>query len=90
MYLRSLAALAAVLALLLAARWLLARQGLAAITPLRRADGLHVTETLSLDARNRLVVARRGEAELLLAVGPQGIQLLDVREAPSSATARIP
>ena len=79
---RSLLALAAVLALLLGGRWILARQGMGGQNLARRDIGLTVVGTLSLDARNRLVVIRRGEAELVLAIGPQGISRLDFPRSP--------
>ena len=74
---RSLLALAAVMALLLGGRWILARQGMGSQLLARRNLGLTVAGTLPLDARNRLVVIRRGEAELVLAIGPKGISRLD-------------
>ena len=63
------------MALLLGGRWILARQGMGSQLLARRNLGLTVAETL-LDARNRLVVIRRGEAELVLAIGPKGISKL--------------
>lgn len=74
---RSLLALAAVMALLFGVRWTLARQGMGGQMLARRNIGLTVAGTLPLDARNRLVVIRRGEAELVLAIGPKGISKLD-------------
>ena len=54
----------------------------------RRDIGLTVVGTLPLDARNRLVVIRRGEAELVLAIGPQGISRLDFPEVTGSVGMR--
>ena len=68
---------AKVMALLLGVRWTLARQGMGGQNRARRDIGFTVVGTLSLDGRNRLVVIRRGEAELVLAIGPQGISRLD-------------
>jgi flagellar biogenesis protein FliO len=82
---RGLMALAAVLALLVAARWLLARQGFAGMSSARHAGGLRVAETLALDARNRLVVIRRGGAELVLAIGPAGVSRLDFAIPPDGS-----
>ncbi len=85
---RSLLALAAVMALLLAARWILARQGLGAMASPGRGGGLHIAQTLPLDARNRLVVIRRGNAELVLAIGPQGITRLEFVDAGRAVSSR--
>lgn len=78
LFARAALALTAVVALLIGARWVLARQGLGSMAPTRRGSGFHIAETLPLDTRNRLVVIRRGEAELVLAIGPQGVSRLDL------------
>ena len=52
--------------------------------PLRPVDGLRVAETLALDGRHRLVVVRRGEAELLLAIGPHGVSRIDILPPPAT------
>ena len=79
LFARALLALVLVLALLLAARWALARQASPAWLPMRRRDWPVYRRTLALDARTRLVVMRRGQAEVLLAVGPHGVSRLDFR-----------
>ncbi len=82
---RAVLALAAVLLLLLAARWTMARQGFALSPAVPAADALRVVASLSLDARNRIVVVRYGPTELMLAVGPAGIARLDA--SPQEGTA---
>jgi flagellar biogenesis protein FliO len=84
---RSVLALAAVLALMGAARWLLLRRGVGVAMAGGRADaGLVVAASLALDARNRLVVVRHGDAEFVLAVGPQGVSRLDLTPAGRPAS----
>ena len=79
---RSLLALAVVIALVAAARWLLPRS--AGTTA---AGGpIQIAASLVLDARTRLVIVRRGTMELALAVGPHGVTQVDL--APGTGTHR--
>ncbi|TCP05441.1 flagellar biosynthetic protein FliO [Rubrivivax gelatinosus] len=45
------------------------------------APELRVLRTLVLGPRERLVLVRHGDAELLLGVGAEGVRLLDRRDA---------
>jgi flagellar biogenesis protein FliO len=74
---RTLLALTAVIALVVAARWLLARP----VGTRAEGDPLVLAGSLALDARTRLVVVRRGTTELVLAVGPHGVSRLDLAVA---------
>jgi flagellar biogenesis protein FliO len=70
-YLQSLASLAGVVGLALAAGGLLAwLRGRAAVG--RGPDRLRLIEQRPLDARNRLVLVRCDATELLIVLGPQG------------------
>ena len=69
---RTFLALAAVITLVVAARWLLARA---------EGDPLVLAGSLARDARTRLVVVRRGATEFVLAVGPHGVSRLDFASA---------
>lgn len=71
-YLRFLAALAAVLALLLAGAWCLRRFGPGTGLVPRGGRRLAVVESLSLDPRRRLLLVRRDGVEHLLLLGPGG------------------
>ena len=70
---RALLALTAVIALVVTARWLVARP----VGTRAEGDPLVLAGSLALDARTRLVVVRRGATELVLAVGPHGVSRLD-------------
>lgn len=74
-YLKFLSALLFVLALIVGCAWLLKRSGVIPAALMgRRADGkrrLDIVEVLPLDARRRLVLVRRDEAEHLLLLGTQ-------------------
>ena len=85
LFARAILALAAVLVLLLAARWALARRGLGWMAPTRCDTGLAIAETLPLDSRNRLVVICRGGVELVLAIGPQGVSTLEFPMSPAGS-----
>jgi flagellar biogenesis protein FliO len=74
---RTFLALGAVLVLLLMARRLVARHGLMGAETMTGTSPMRLVASLTLDARNRLVVVRHGEAELILAVGPGGVVRLD-------------
>ena len=87
---RAVLALGAVLALLLVGRWLLARHGLPSAAGTPAADGLRLVASLSLDSRHRVVVVRRGEAELILAVGPTGVARLARPHLPAAPTPSVP
>jgi flagellar biogenesis protein FliO len=75
-------ALVSVLMLLATARWILLRKGLGNMGNTRGADGLVLAATLPLDPRTRLVVVRRGAAELVLAVGAHGVSALEFPGGP--------
>jgi flagellar biogenesis protein FliO len=87
---RAVFALGVVLALLLAGRWLLARHGLPSAAGTPAADGLRLEASLTLDSRHRVVVVRRGEAELILAVGPTGVARLDRPRTPDAPAPSAP
>lgn len=70
---RSLLALAAVIALVLAARRLMPRPCAARV----EGEPLTLAASLTLDTRNRVVVVRRGSVEFVLAVGAHGVIPLD-------------
>jgi flagellar biogenesis protein FliO len=70
---RTFLALAAVITLVVAARWLLARP----VGTRAEGDPLVLAGSLALDARTRLVVVRWGATEFVLAVGPHGVSRLD-------------
>jgi flagellar biogenesis protein FliO len=74
---RSLLALAAVIALVLAARRLMPRPNSARTED----EPLTLVSALALDARNRVVVVRRGPVEFVLAVGAHGVIPLDPARA---------
>ena len=71
-YLRFLLALAFVLALIVVAAWVVRRAGLAGqpVTMRGRQRRLAVVEALPLDAKRRLVLLRRDDAEHLVILGP--------------------
>lgn len=71
LYLRFILALAAVLALIAGAAWLVRRFGLFGVNPGRRPDQrrLAINAVQPLDARRRLVLVRRDGIEHLLLVG---------------------
>ena len=79
---RSLLALAVVIALVAAARWLLPRPAGATAA----GEPLEIAASLALDARTRLVIVRRGTLELVLAVGPHGVT--QVEPTPGTGTDR--
>lgn len=69
-YLRAIAALAVVIALMFALLWLLRRHGFGQGTARPgQARRLSVVETLPLDSRHRLILVRRDGTEHLLLVG---------------------
>lgn len=74
---RAALALAAVLALLVAARWVMARPELAPAGAAHGRGRLHLVGSVAVDARTRILVLRHGAIELLLAVGPGGVVRLD-------------
>ncbi|MGE3294299.1 MAG: flagellar biosynthetic protein FliO [Geminicoccaceae bacterium] len=74
---RSLLALAAVVALVLAARRFTSRSAAMRIA----GEPLILAASLPLDARNRLVVVRRGTDEFVLAIGAQGVVPLEPARA---------
>lgn len=69
-YLRSLAVLALVVALIAAAAWLARRLGAGVLVPRgRRQRRLSIEEVLPLDNRRRLVLVRKDGVEHLLLIG---------------------
>ena len=78
---RGLSALAGVLIVLAAGAWLLQRHGGTAFRGSRPNDRLAITARMAVDARTRLVLVRRDTVEHLLAIGPNGIQLLETLPA---------
>ena len=74
---RTVAALAGVLALLVAVLWLARRHGGLPNRGLPSGARLAVMASLPLDARVRLVLVRRDGVEHLLAVGPGGASLVE-------------
>lgn len=86
-YLRFIASLVLVLGLIMGTLWALRRFGVAGMVP--RAPGqrrrLIVVESLSLDARRRLVLVRRDETEHLLLLGGNGDVVVEQGIAPRPA-----
>jgi flagellar protein FliO/FliZ len=69
-YLRTLLALVAVLALITGAAWAARRFGLAGARPgTRRKRRLSISEVLPIDARRRVILVQRDGVEHLLLVG---------------------
>jgi flagellar protein FliO/FliZ len=87
-YLRFLAALAFVLGLIALLAWV-ARRFRLGTTPPGAARRLAVIETLPIDSRRKLVLARWDEGEYLLLLGQDGNRLIERRPlttcAPSGA-----
>lgn len=84
-YIRFVAALVAVLALIVAALWLLKRLGMAGVAAGtgRGRRRLTVVEAVALDTRRRLVLVRRDGVEHLLLLGATGDLVVEsgVRDA---------
>ena len=74
-----LTALAGVIALIVAAAWLMRRMG--NVTG-QRNEQLRVVAALSMGARERVVLMQVGEQQLLLGVAPGRIQTLHVLDQP--------
>jgi flagellar protein FliO/FliZ len=68
-YLRSVLALVAVLALIVGAAWMARRFGLGGVRLAGRQRHLSVAEVLPLDNRRRLVLVRRDDVQHLLLIG---------------------
>lgn len=66
-----------VLALFMALAWFARRAGLGGMSG-KGADSLHIIASLSLGARDRLVLVKAGEQQLLLSVTPGKIRKLHV------------
>ena len=82
-YLRFFFALVFVLALIALLAWLARRFGFAgAFARPRSARRLSVVESLSLDARHRLVLVRRDGTEHLVLLGAAGDQLIEAAIEP--------
>lgn len=84
LYLRFILALAAVLALIAGAAWLVRRFGLFGVNPGRRPDQrrLAINAVQPLDARRRLVLVRRDGVEHLLLVGGANDLVIETGIAP--------
>lgn len=90
LYLRSLAALAAVLGGLFILVWLLRRFGVGRMASLASGKRrLNIVETLGVDARRRLVLVRRDGVEHLILLGP-ATDLLIERAITASAASTEP
>jgi len=80
-YIRTLGALALVLAMLMGAAYALRRWGHripgVGIGTARTGSRLGVVSTQMVDARHKLVLVRRDEVEHLLLIGPQGATLVE-------------
>ena len=86
-YLRFVAALVFVLALIALAAWLARRFGFGnRASPVRRGDRrLRVVETLPVDAKHRAVLIRRDDVEHLLVFGPNSEILVEDGITPPPA-----
>lgn len=88
-YLRFFFALVFVLALISLLAWLARRFGYGGAFTRPRADRrLSVVESLSLDARHRLVLVRRDAVEHLILLGSAGDRLIESAIEPSAAKPR--
>ena len=78
-YLRFVVALALVLGLIAVAAWAARRLGLAGRLPMvtGKARRLGLVEAAPLDAKHRLVLVRRDDAEHLLLLGPAGATVVE-------------
>lgn len=87
-YLRTVLALAFVLAMIAAAAWGAKRYGLggARIGPRRRR--LAVVEVLQVDSRRRLVLVRRDEVEHLLLIGGGSDMIVESKIAGAAGAAQ--
>ena len=85
-YLRFLVALIFVLALIVAAAWVVRRTGLAGqpVAMRGRQRRLAVIEALPLDAKRRLVLLRRDDTEHLVILGPTAETVVE-RGIPGAA-----
>lgn len=81
-YLRFVLSLTAVIALIFAVVWMVKRWGLGAMVP-RGGRRLALVESLSLDAKRRLVLVRRDDCEHLLLLGG-GADLLIESDCPAA------
>lgn len=88
LYLRSLAALAAVLGLLFVLVWFLRRFGAGRMVSLASGKRrLNIVETLGVDARRRLILVRRDDVEHLILLGPTTDLLIERTIAAPAASA---
>jgi len=88
-YLRFVIALAVVLGLIALFAWLAKRFRIGTLPGMATGSGrLKVIESVSIDARQRLVIVRRDDQEHLLLIGPETGQLIEAdikgKEARSS------
>ncbi len=92
-YLRFLAALILVIAMIGAAAWAVRRLGLAGRLPSigrRAARRLGVVEFMALDPKTRLVLVRRDDAEHLLLLGAGGTVVVERGIDPPPQAEAIP
>ncbi len=87
-YLRTLVALVAVLALITAVAWLVRRFGLGGMPMVaRRRRRLSIVEVLPLDTRRRLILVRRDQREHLLLIGGGSDMVIEREGDGAAATA---
>ena len=86
-YLRFALALSFVLALIVAASWVMRRLGYGALTPVRtgKVRRLGVVEVAQIDARRRLVLVRRDGVEHLVLLGMNNDLILETGIRPPAA-----
>ena len=86
-YLRFALALGFVLALIVAASWVMRRLGYGALTPVRtgKVRRLGVVEVAQIDARRRLVLVRRDGVEHLVLLGMNSDLILETGIRPPAA-----
>lgn len=84
-YLRSVLALAVVLALIVGAAWIARRLGYgAAVGGMRRRRRLGIVEVLPLDSRRRLVLVKKDGVEHLLLIGGGADLIVEQGVPPAS------
>jgi flagellar protein FliO/FliZ len=87
-YLRFLAALLAVLALIGGIAWIAKRTGVGGIQARNRgrSERLEVVEAIHVDARRRLVIIRRDDREHLVLLGPEREVVIETDISPLTVT----
>lgn len=87
-YLRFVAALVFVLALIVTLAWAFRRSGL--VSPIGKGRRLALLDSLMLDPRRRMVLVRHDDREFLILLGNSGETLLDARQVESPPTDTAP